>query len=102
MEELYNIFNQNENLRMFPSIRIPISESDKYEEFNLNKTNKTLQFLSYKYYGNPQFFPILLYANQFSDESDIPDSYILRIPFPDTTVLAQIKEDLKLYKRLYC
>ena len=101
MDEFYEIFNVDGTYYTFPPITIPISETDEYEEYQINVNTKTLAYIAFKYYGNPEFFPIILYANQFSHESDIPNRFVLRIPFPDNTVLGEIREKLLLFKRLY-
>jgi len=71
-----------------PFVDIPINPSDKYENWNteFNRLDKLAQ----KYYGNPFYDFLILYANNiYCSEFDIPDNALIRIPFP----LAKAKSD---------
>ena len=45
-----------------------------------------------KYYGNPFYDFLILYANGYMSEFDIPDGTLIRIPFP----LAKVKADYEI------
>lgn len=71
-----------------PFVRLPINASDKYEYWNTEFSR--LDKLSQKYYGNPFYDFLILYANgDYNSEFDIPDGALIRIPFP----LAKAKAD---------
>jgi hypothetical protein len=72
---------------MMPFVTLPVNQSDKFETWNLNFSR--LDKLSQKYYGNPFYDFLILYANGFMTEFDIPDNQLIRIPFP----LAKVKAD---------
>jgi len=64
-----------------PFINLPINASDKYEYWKsqFNRMDK----LAKKYYGNPFYDFLIMYANpDFVSEFDIPDDTLIRIPFP--------------------
>ena len=71
-----------------PFIKLPVNPSDKYEFWNT--TYSRMDKLSQKYYGNPFYDFLILYANpEFVNEFDIPDGTLIRIPFP----LSKVKSD---------
>ena len=71
-----------------PFVNLPINSSDKYE--NWNPDFSRLDKLSQKYYGNPFYDFLILYANpEYVSEFDITDNALIRIPFP----LAKVKAD---------
>jgi hypothetical protein len=73
--------NDNGTTDMMPFVNIPINVSDKYEYWNVNFSR--LDKLSQKYYGNPFYGFLILYANNiYTTEFDIPDDALIRIPFP--------------------
>jgi hypothetical protein len=59
---------------------LPINASDKYETWNVEYNR--LDKLSQKYYGNPFYDFLILYANGIVSEFDIADGTLIRIPFP--------------------
>lgn len=64
-----------------PFVNLPINASDKYEYWNVNYSR--LDKLALKYYGNPFYDFLILYANPENvNEFDIPDNALIRIPFP--------------------
>ena len=73
---------------MMPFVPIPERSSDKYEYWNANFSR--LDKLAQKYYGNPFYDFLILYANpSYINEFNIPDNALIRIPFP----LTQAKSD---------
>jgi len=81
-----------------PFVNLPINQSDKYETWNteFNRLDK----LSQKYYGNPFYDFLILYANgNYSSEFDIPDGALIRIPFPLNKVKADYEAILTAYKK---
>lgn len=78
----YEILNSGiGNDMLMPFVDIPISQSDKYETWNSEFSR--LDKLSQKYYGNPLYDFLILYANgEYLNEFDIPDGALIRIPFP--------------------
>jgi hypothetical protein len=81
-----------------PFVELPINQSDKYETWNsgFNRLDK----LSQKYYGNPFYDFLILYANgSYVSEFDIPDGALIRIPFPLNKVKADYEAILTQYKK---
>lgn len=71
-----------------PFIKLPVNSTDKYEYWNTNYSR--LDKISQKYYLNPFYDFLILYANpQYLTEFDIPDGALVRIPFP----LSKVRND---------
>ena len=85
----YELLKNNDGtISPMPFVSIPERKSDKYLYWNagFNRLDKLAQ----KYYGNPFYDFLILYANpQFISEFDIMDGTLIRIPFP----LAQVRSD---------
>ena len=81
------LINSDGTSEMMPYIRLPLNQSDKYETWNTE--NSRLDKLANKYYGNPFYDFLILYASGYMSEYDIPDGELIRIPFP----LAKVKSD---------
>jgi hypothetical protein len=80
-----------------PFVKLPTNPSDKFE--NWNSEFSRLDKLSQKYYGNPFYDFLILYANpQFVSEFDIPDNALIRIPFPLNKAKADYEANLSAYK----
>lgn len=80
--------NDDGTIDPMPFVKIPERPSDKYEYWNT--TFSRMDKLANKYYGNPFYDFLIMYANpQFISEFDIPDGALIRIPFP----LAQVRSD---------
>lgn len=80
--------NNNGTTDTMPFVKLPINSSDKYEYWSL--ITSRLDKLSQKYYNNPFYDYLILYANnEYLNEFDIPDDALIRIPFP----LAKAKAD---------
>ena len=80
--------NSDGTVDQMPFVDLPINQSDKYEYWNTEFSR--LDKLSQKYYGNPFYDFLILYANNiYSSEFDIPDNALIRIAFP----LGKVKSD---------
>jgi hypothetical protein len=95
----YAILKNNDGTTdAMPFVRLPINSSDKFEYWNTNYSR--LDKLSMKYYGNPFYDFLILYANpEYVNEFDIPDGALIRIPFPLTKVKADYEAILTAYKK---
>lgn len=103
MEKEYNryeiLVNNSSTLELMPMIKLPINPTDKYEYWNseIHRFDK----LANKYYGNPFYDFLLIYANtEILSEFDIQDNMLIRIPFPLSKALGDYKELLTKYKNL--
>ena len=80
-----------------PFVNLSINASDKYETWNTEFSR--LDKLSQKYYGNPFYDFLILYANpDYRNEFDIPDGTLIRIPFPLARVKSEYEAFLSAYK----
>ena len=73
--------NGDGTIKQMPFIYLPENPSDKYETWKdgLSRLDK----LSQKYYGNPFYDFLILYANpEYVTEFDFVDGQLIRIPFP--------------------
>jgi len=81
-----------------PFVSLPINPSDKYENWNTEYSR--LDKLSQKYYGNPFYDFLILYANgNYVSEFDIPDGALIRIPFPLQKVKSDYEAILTQFKK---
>ena len=81
-----------------PFVKLPVNPSDKYEYWNSEFSR--LDKLSQKYYGNPFYDFLILYANpQYVSEFDIPGEALIRIPFPLNKVKGDYEAILSNYKK---
>jgi hypothetical protein len=81
-----------------PFVNLPNNPSDKYEYWNINFSR--LDKLSQKYYGNPFYDFLILYANKiYLNEFDIPDGALIRIPFPLQKAKADYEAALQAFKK---
>jgi|WetSurMetagenome_2_1015567.scaffolds.fasta_scaffold263756_2 hypothetical protein len=81
-----------------PFVEIPTNPSDKFEYWNSNFSR--LDKLSQKYYSNPFYDFLILYANNiYVSEFDIPDGTLIRIPFPLGKAKADYEALLTAYKK---
>lgn len=88
--------NSNGTIDMMPFVQLPINASDKYENWNTEFSR--LDKLSQKYYGNPFYDFLILYANGYMTEFDIPDGELIRIPFPLAKAKGDYENALSAYK----
>lgn len=90
--------NTNGTTDAMPFVVLPTNQSDKYEYWN-SQTSR-MDKLSQKYYGNPFYDFIILYANpEYVSEFDIPDLALIRIPFPIAKAKADYEAFLAQYKK---
>jgi hypothetical protein len=81
-----------------PFVNLPTNPSDKYEYWNTEYSR--LDKVSQKYYGNPFYDFLILYANNiYLNEFDIPDGALIRIPFPLQKAKADYESILGQYKK---
>jgi len=95
----YNILkNSDGTIEPVPFVNLPINSSDKYEFWNTNYSR--LDKLSQKYYGNPFYDFLILYANNiYVNEFDIPDNALIRVPFPLDKAVSDYESILSQYKQ---
>lgn len=97
----YQYFIDDGNFRIVPGIELPIKGTDKYHQYK--KTKDRLDKLSQEYYNSPIFGWLIMLANPLSgtNEFEIPDNFILRIPFPLVSSLQDYKRGIELYRLYY-
>lgn len=97
----YQFFIEDGSFRIVPGIEIPIKSTDKYVLFK--KGRDRLDKFSEQYYGSPVFGWLILQANPLAGslEFNIPDNFMLRVPFPLTTSLQDYKRNVELYNLYY-
>lgn len=81
-----------------PFVKIPTNPSDKFEYWNVGFSR--MDKISQKYYGNPFYDFLILYANNiYLNEFDIPDGALIRVPFPLGKVKADYEAALIAFER---
>lgn len=97
----YNKFRGNATIKPVPGITIPSETNDKFNVYKLGQTR--LDILSNKYYNNPYSGWLIMLANpEYGGlEFNIPDSSILRIPFPYDSALNRYIIQVENHKLLY-
>jgi len=97
----YEFFENDGDFNIVPGIEIGITASDKYVQFKRGKDR--LDKISMEYYGSPVFGWLILQANPSagSIEFEIPNNFLLRIPFPLVNTLQQYKRNVELYNLYY-
>ena len=89
--------NDDGTIDQMPFVNIPERSSDKYEYWNTSFSR--MDKLANKYYGNPFYDFLIMYANpQFISEFDIPDGALIRIPFPLGQVVSDYEARLQQIK----
>jgi hypothetical protein len=102
MEKEYNryeILNNTTTIQIMPMVKLPVNSTDKFEYWNseIHRFDK----LAYKYYGNPFYDFLLIYANtEYISEFDIPNGALVRIPFPLSKAKSDYQDLLTKYKNL--
>jgi len=93
--------NNTGNFTIVPGITIPIKGTDKYVQYIKGKDR--MDKLSQQYYESPTFGWLIMQANPLAGgiEFEIPDKFILRIPYPLTTTLQDYKSAVDLYNLYY-
>jgi hypothetical protein len=97
----YELFINEDSFNIVPGIEIPIKTTDKYLFFKRGKDR--LDKISQQYYNTPVFGWLILQANPQAGglEFEIPDNYVLRVPFPLVVSLQDYKRNVELYKLYY-
>jgi hypothetical protein len=97
----YQYFVEEGTFKIVPGIEIPIKSTDKYIGYKHNKDR--IDKLSEEYYNSPLFGWLILLANPSCGgiEFEVPDNFILRIPFPLVPSLQDYKKNVDLYKLYY-
>ena len=100
-------FNRYKNLNMdgkvsnMPPVKITERSTDYYVPYKRGVSR--LDLISYDYYGDANYDWIILIANQdVADmEFDIPDNYLIRVPYPLETALKEYNDRIEAYRTLY-
>jgi hypothetical protein len=97
----YQFFEQDGDFKIVPGIEIPIKSTDKYHQYK--KTKDRLDKISQEFYNTPTFGWLIMTANPLSgtNEFEIPDNFILRIPYPLVSTLQDYKTSIELYNLYY-
>jgi hypothetical protein len=97
----YQYFIDDGQHRIVPGIEIPIKSTDKYILFKRNKDR--LDKLSQEYYNSPLFGWLILQANPIcgSIEFQMPDNFLIRIPFPLVSSLQDYRKSVESYRLYY-
>jgi len=97
----YQYFIEDGEFKIVPGIEIPIKSTDKYIQYKHDKDR--FDKLSQEYYNSPLFGWLILLANPLCGgiEFEIPDNFLLRIPFPLVPSLQDYKKGIDLYKLYY-
>jgi hypothetical protein len=97
----YNKFRVNTEIKPIPGITIPLDAADKYTIYK--EISSRLDKLSNTYYNNPYSGWLIMLANpEFGGlEFNIPDSTIIRIPFPYDSALSRYSTGVITHKQLY-
>jgi len=97
----YEFFENDGDFKIVQGIEIKITSSDKYVQFKRGKNR--LDKISQEYYGTPVFGWLILQANPTagSIEFEIPNNFLLRIPFPLVNTLQEYKRSVELYNLYY-
>jgi hypothetical protein len=97
----YQFFIDDGKFRIVPGIEIPIKGTDKYVQYKRGKDR--LDKISQEYYETPSFGWMIMMANpQIGGlEFEIPDNFLLRIPFPLISSLQDYKRGVELYNLYY-
>jgi len=90
--------NTDGTVEPMPFIVLPVNASDKYEYWKSQFSR--FDKLAKKYYGNPFYDFLISYANpEFVSEFDIPDDYLIRIPFPLSKAKGDYEAALTEYRK---
>lgn len=97
----YQFFIQDGEFNIVPGIEIPIKGTDKYMQYTRGKDR--LDKLSQEYYNSPTFGWLIMMANPQAgtNEFEIPNNFLLRIPFPLVNTLQDYRRGVELYKLYY-
>lgn len=90
------LINSDGTYDLMPFVVLPVNQSDKFETWNTEYSR--LDKLSQKYYGNPFYDFLILYANGYASEFDIPNQTLIRIPFPLNKVKSDYENALTAFR----
>lgn len=88
-KNIYKIKSETEAIP--PLGEIQHRESDLYIPYN---GADRLDSISYRTYNDPQYWWVILAANEYQIEFDIVEGEILRVPFPLSSALQDMKENV--------
>ena len=77
-----------EKFSIDPTLSIKLRDTDAYIEFN---DQNRLDNISYRAYGDPQYWWLILHANGYQIEFDIEAGELLRIPYPLSSALDDLE-----------
>jgi hypothetical protein len=97
----YQFFEEDGSFRIIPGIEMPIKYSDRYAQYKKGKDR--LDKWSDQYYGSPTFGWVIMQANPLAGslEFEIPDNFLMRIPYPLIPSLQDYKKAVETYKQYY-
>jgi hypothetical protein len=97
----YQEFRTNGEIKPIPGIILPIESNDKYILYRQGNTR--LDKLSNLYYNNPYSGWLIMLANpEFGGlEFNIPDSTLIRIPYPFESAVGRYITQITNHKLLY-
>ncbi len=97
----YKSFSDNNYVKPIPNIKITEKSTDKTEVYRLGLSR--LDVISQDYYGSPYYGWLIMLANPQHGglEFSIPDSAVIRIPFPLNTTLEEYEKSVKKHLTLY-
>ena len=97
----YQFFIEDGDFQIVPGVELPIKGTDKYIQYTRGKDR--LDKLSQKFYNSPTFGWLIMLANPLSgtNEFEIPNNFLLRIPFPLVNSLQDYRSGVELYKLYY-
>lgn len=89
-DNIYNVKTAFKPVKTIP----PIDERETDIHFEFNSADR-LDLVSQRIYGSPEYWWVILAANKYQFEYDIPYGEILRVPYPLITVLNEIRSKIK-------
>jgi hypothetical protein len=97
----YEEFIQDGEFKIVPGIEIPIKKTDKYVIYK--KSKDRFDKISDDSYDSPLFGWLIMLANPLVGglEHEIPDNFLVRVPFPLVSSLQDYKRGVELYKLYY-
>ena len=97
----YNKFRIDAEIKPIPGLTIQQESSDKFTVYK--QSTSRLDKISNSYYNNPYSGWLIMLANPELGglEFNIPDSTIIRIPFPYDSAVSRYITQVTLHKQLY-
>jgi hypothetical protein len=89
---IYNYYKPEENIPFFTIDSRP--STDKFIVYK--EGSHTMDMLSFKYYRSNLYGWLILQANGFIDENDIPDGSVIRIPFPLEEIIFELQNKIQI------